>query len=248
MNKMVTVLVLILFAVQMTDGFKMFEVQDEKCEQLDYLVEDASKESFLLFKEDFFEETEALQLMEELYSTLPWDWTYYMIDGERIRGPRKMAWFADGATWEYSFSANHIPGLPVQTWTPALLKIRKKIEDLLGEEFNSVLANLYVNPGEHSAWHSDDDPWLGYPKPSNVPSVTFGDSRDFHWRPKDNYTLEDSQSLTHNSFLVMSGRFQETHQHSVPGVTSVTQPYRINLTFRQILYPERRPQKERWGS
>merc|ERR1719378_1532816 len=103
------------------------------------------------------------------------------------------------------FSFNHVPGVPVTPWSPTLLEVRSKIANLTGIDFNSVLANLYEQPQEHSAWHSDDDPWLGYPEPSDIVSISLG----------------------HGSLGVMGGNFQKFYQHSVPGVNNQKQ-FRIN--------------------
>jgi len=208
---------------------------------------DLDRDSYIGLIDNFFEEDEATELMQDMSSSLPWDWTYYEINGTQIRGPRKMAWFADGADWNYMFSLNHVPGIPVSEWTPTLLSIREKIKEKTGIHFNSMLANLYEEPQEHSAWHSDDDPWLGYPEPSDIVSISFGEAREFHFRPKHDETDVKSVTLKHGSLGVMGGSFQEFYQHSVPGVkTQAT--YRINLTFRRIRYPERKPLKAYWHS
>jgi len=208
---------------------------------------DLEKSSYIGLIDDFFEESEATELMQNMFETLPWDWTYYDINGTKVRGPRKMAWFADGSDWNYMFSLNHVPGIPVSEWTPTLISIRQKIANKTGIDFNSVLANLYEEPKEHSAWHSDDDPWLGYPEPSDIVSISFGEARQFLFRPKQDNSDVKSVVLKHGSLGVMGGSFQEHYQHSVPGVEKQAK-YRINLTFRRILYPERKPLKAYWHS
>lgn len=204
--------------------------------------------SYLYYVDDFYTEDEATELMTELHDTLPWDWTFYEIDGVKVRGPRQMAWFAEGKDWNYQFSKNHVPGLLVQEWTPTLLKIKKRAEDFWGTPLNSVLANLYLDASEHSAWHSDDDPWLGYPDPTDIVSMSFGHSREFAWRPKDAKESVDTTMLTHGSLVIMGGEFQRHYQHSVPAKDFKQTTYRINLTFRNIKYPERRPEKSYWHS
>lgn len=208
---------------------------------------DMELRSYIGLIDDFFQESQATEIMKEMFATLPWAWTFYEINGTQIRGPRKMAWFADGADWNYMFSLNHVPGILVSEWTPTLLSIRQKIANKTGIDFNSVLANLYEEPQEHSAWHSDDDPWLGYPEPSDIVSVSFGEAREFQFRPKHDKNDLQSVILKHGSLGVMGGSFQEFYQHSVPGVETQTQ-YRINLTFRRILHPDRKPLKAYWHS
>jgi len=55
--------------------------------------------------------------------------------------------------------------------------------------------------------------------------------------------------LTHGSLCVMGGRFQEFYQHAVPPMEGDTQVgYRINLTFRNVKDPTKKPEKEFWNS
>lgn len=245
---------MLLFAISVANAAKIcaeeqdysYHAQVERF-QHNLNFHDTATQSFVALEEDFFDATQADYLMKVLYETLPWEHTYYDIDGKKVRGPRKMAWFADGEDWSYSFSLNHVPGIPVSPWTQELMNIREKIRQKSGIDYNSVLANLYEEPGEHSAWHSDDDPWLGYPAPSDIVSVSFGEARAFQWRPKANREDVTVVYLNHGSLGVMGGNFQKYYQHSVPGV-AVQNRYRINLTFRRILYPERKPEKIYWHS
>jgi len=212
-----------------------------------YILNDG--ESFLYYEKDFFSKEESDEYMENLLVSLPWDWTYYDLKESCIQGPRKMAWFTTNSSWWYQFSLNHVPGLKAHAFTDTLNKIRRKIELKFGQKMNSVLANIYWNESEHSDWHSDDDPWLGYPQPTNIIGISFGYPRRFIWRKKHKKNASVSGSmLTHGSMVVMGGRFQENYQHSVPKQAKKQTSFRINLTFREIKYPDRPPEKAAWDS
>ena len=46
-------------------------------------------------------------------------------------------------------------------WTPLLADLRARIEETVGESFNSVLLNYYRDGRDSVAWHSDDERELG---------------------------------------------------------------------------------------
>jgi alkylated DNA repair dioxygenase AlkB len=115
-------------------------------------------------------------------------------------------------------------------WTPLLVDIRKKCEEVSGAPFNSVLANLYRTGADSISWHSDNEPELG-PQPT-IASVTFGATRRFDMRHRE--TKEVVQvNLTPGSILVMSGLTQAKWQHRIAKTKKPIGP-RINLTFRTI--------------
>lgn len=196
---------------------------------------------------------EDLDYLYSLLSTIDFEWTSYIVDGKPVRSPRKMAWFAEDPKATYQFSRNHVPGLPARDMDleakGALRAVKDIVESLTSHRFNAILVNIYENGSEHSAWHSDDDPWLGDGSDVNVASLSFGTARDFHWRSKENHDVTDKVSLTSGSLVQMTGCFQQTYQHSVPVTDSKTYKRpRINLTFRNIIDPSIGPMKDSWGS
>ncbi|MGL6343520.1 MAG: alpha-ketoglutarate-dependent dioxygenase AlkB family protein, partial [Waterburya sp.] len=116
--------------------------------------------------------------------------------------------------------------------TPNLLSIKKRIEQTVTVNFNSVLANLYRNGQDYVSWHSDDEKELG--KNPTIASVSFGATRRFVLRHKSNQDLDTLDiSLSHGSLLIMKGSTQHFWKHQVPK-TSKVKSERINLTFRVI--------------
>jgi alkylated DNA repair dioxygenase AlkB len=171
-----------------------------------------------------------IKLIIEHLATLPHIYTYYQMFGKFCRSPRRMLWFADDPKWTYVFSHNHIGGLPVNTWTPQLLKIKAKVEIFTGKKFNSCLVNEYQS-GDSIAWHHDNDPWFG----DNfiVPSLSFGAEMDFKLRKKTDNNQQLSIKLENGSALFMDEECQPNWQHCIPKQSSV-KGVRYNLTFRCI--------------
>ena len=84
-------------------------------------------------------------------------------------------------------------------------------------------------------WHSDNEKELGL-NPI-IGSVSFGATRRFRLRHRQNKEMKVDINLEHGSYLTMRGEVQHHWLHSVPKASAVTSP-RINLTFRTIERPD----------
>ena len=118
-----------------------------------------------------------------------------------------------------------------EPWTPTLLEIKSRIEEVSNVTFNSVLLNYYRNERDSVSWHSDDEPELG--KNPIIGSVSFGDVRTFQLKHKTNKSLTISRDLPDGSYIEMAGSTQHHWLHQIPKRTRKIGP-RINLTFRII--------------
>ena len=147
--------------------------------------------------------------------------------GKRIVTNRKIAWYGENAS-SYVHSKITKEILPL---TSDLLTIKKKIELVTGETYNSCLLNLYHNGSEGISWHSDGEDY--FKKNSAIASVTFGAERKFAFKHKDTKEVV-SLILQHGSLIVMKGETQTHWLHSLPPAKKVQRP-RINLTFRTII-------------
>lgn len=174
-----------------------------------------------------FSMQESNQLYDLLLNTIAWQHDEAVMFGKRIVTKRKVAWYADKA-FEYTYSNSTKQALP---WTPILLEIKKSIEDITGETFNSCLLNLYHNGSEGMAWHSDAEKDLK--KNGAIASVTFGAERKFAFKHKTSKELV-SRVLEHGSLLVMKDETQTYWQHRLPPTKLKHRP-RVNLTFRTIV-------------
>lgn len=162
-----------------------------------------------------------------LLADIAWQHDEAVIFGKRIITARQAAWYGDsGFAYTYSGTTKH-----ALRWTPLLLRLRRRVQEVLHADFNSCLLNLYADGTQGMAWHSDDEKALG--RDAVIASLSFGAERTFRF--KHRRTPEKHQLLLQNgSLLVMQGATQTHWLHSLPKSTRVKHP-RINLTFRSIV-------------
>jgi alkylated DNA repair dioxygenase AlkB len=176
---------------------------------------------------DAFAAPEAWELFRELREGIDWRQEEVLVFGRRHAVPRLVAWYGDpGARYTYS-GTPHEP-LP---WTPALERIRHRVQAIAVCEFNAVLLNLYRDGRDGMGWHADDEAELG-PEPV-IASVSLGAARRFCLRHRKRRGLRTDFALPHGSLLLMSGATQRNWVHSVPK-TAAPVGERINLTFRRV--------------
>ena len=98
-----------------------------------------------------FSSTESRDYYEKLLNEIPWKNDEAIVFGKHYITKRKVAWFGDSA-YRYTYS-----GVTKQAylWTPALLALKKRVEEISGAHYNSCLLNLYHNGLEGMSWHSD---------------------------------------------------------------------------------------------
>ena len=176
----------------------------------------------------FFSPKERKTFFTQLKENVNWQQEEIKLYGRSIPLPRLTAWFGDkGKTYMYS-------GITVEPepWTPTLLEIKRRIEEVSTATFNSVLLNYYRNERDSVSWHSDDEPELG--RNPIIGSVSFGDVRTFQLKHKTDKSIKvQSIDLPDGSYLQMSGSTQHRWLHQIPKRTRKIGP-RINLTFRII--------------
>ncbi|CAE7193405.1 ALKBH3, partial [Symbiodinium pilosum] len=164
--------------------------------------------------------------------SLPFSQGRVKVFGKEYDEPRLTCYFGDKP---YTYSGRTIKPMP---WSraPVLQDIRRQVEKVTGETFNSVLCNRYRNGNDTMGWHADNEPIYGM-RPT-IASVTFGAERDFDLREGAGHAGGDvgriRVRLAHGSLLVMSGATQECWQHSLPRRKGLKEE-RINLTFRKII-------------
>mgnify|MGYP001002906568 FL=1 len=174
----------------------------------------------------FLDTRTASAYFDELMKAISWRHDKIRVYGKLHDVPRLHQWYGDPGT-EYIWS-----GLIMQPqeWIPPLLQLKTLIERATAATYNSLLANLYRNGDDAVGWHSDDEPeFQGHP---TIASLSLGAGRDFILRHKNRADVPQIKiTLTHGSLLVMSGRTQQTWQHTVPRRAGV-KSQRINLTLR----------------
>ena len=198
---------------------QLFPVDPKKAEAIP--IEDGE----LRLYPHLFSPEESGAFFRKLKQTVDWQQEEIRLYGRSIPLPRLTAWFGDaGKTYMYS-------GITVkpEPWTPTLLEIKGRVEEVSEVIFNSVLLNYYRNERDSVSWHSDDEPELG--KNPVIGSVSFGDARDFQLRHKTDKSMKINEKLPNGSYLEMAGSTQHHWEHQIPKRSRAIGP-RINLTFR----------------
>ena len=180
----------------------------------------------LKYYPNFIAPKSATQLMAKFQQQIQWRQEQISIYGTTHNVPRLQAWYGDKDT-QYQYSNLRMQPLP---WLQDLLMLKQQCEDASGQQFNSVLANLYRNGEDSMGRHSDDEPELG-PHPV-IASLSFGEQRnvDFYHKTRKQKVRVP---LAHGSLLIMSGNTQTHWQHGI-AKTKKNVSARINLTYRHI--------------
>ena len=174
-----------------------------------------------------FDSKESQVLFQSLLTTILWEHDVVVMFGKKIITKRKVAWYGDDP-FNYTYSQVKKTALP---WNDSLIIIKKKIESLSGETYNSCLLNLYHDGNEGMGWHTDDEKELK--KDGAIASISLGVSRKFSFKHKSTQEKVDL-ILENGSMLVMKGTTQTHWLHRLPPSTKIKDP-RINLTFRTII-------------
>ena len=172
------------------------------------------------------QEKKANQFYLKLLNDIEWRNDEAVIFGKKIITKRKVAWYGDEG-FQYTYSRTTKTAL---SWTEELLALKKLVQEITGEKFNSCLLNLYHNGDEGMAYHSDAEKDLK--KNGVIASLSLGAERKFSFKHK--VTGEKVELvLEHGSLLVMRDETQSYWLHRLPPTKRVTAP-RVNLTFRTI--------------
>ena len=171
---------------------------------------------------------DSLTFFEQLKTQIQWKQEPIWMFGKKVMQPRLTAWYGDpGRSYRYS-------GIEMQplAWIAPLVKIKSKVEEVLGHDFNSVLLNLYRDGKDSMGWHRDNEPELGdHPI---IASVSLGEPRRFLMRLYSDHNVKQEVLLENSSLLIMKGETLTHWEHSIPKSKKVTAS-RINLTFRKIV-------------
>jgi alkylated DNA repair dioxygenase AlkB len=174
---------------------------------------------------------EGESLYDQLVDETPWEQKPITIYGKTFMQPRLIAWYGDpGKTYRYS-GASFTP-LP---FTTLLGRLKDRVEDLLGVEFNSVLLNYYRGGADSIGFHSDDEPELG--REPVIVSLSYGSPRTFVFKHKRKSHPDVKVDLGDGDLLVMMGKTQENWKHGVNKLRATHPDFakgRVNLTFRRI--------------
>jgi alkylated DNA repair dioxygenase AlkB len=172
-------------------------------------------------------------IAELLRQEVPWKQELITLWGRTHPLPRLTCWMGDpGCAYTYSGLRNRI-----EAWTPAVQRLKARVEAELGVRFNSLLLNRYRDGRDRLHWHADDEPELDPRAP--IASLSLGSARSFRLRPR--HAPEGGRAplafeLGLGDLLVMDPPTQEHWLHQVPQRLRLNDE-RINLTFR-VIRPE----------
>jgi alkylated DNA repair dioxygenase AlkB len=174
----------------------------------------------LLYHDAFLPPDLADRYFVELRDTAPWEQKKAAFGHLQ---PRLTASYGDeGVTYFYSGTVNE-----AAPWTPTLLEIKRRIEEVRGR-YNYCLLNRYRSGADSVGLHADDEPGIG----DVIGSLSLGATRAF--RIRHNATKQTRTfRLGHGTLVIMAGTMQRFWKHEVPK-TKESVGERINLTFRYI--------------
>ena len=178
----------------------------------------------IYYKNCFFNKAEADDLFEKILNLTPWNENHITLFGKKHAIPRLESWHGD-----YSYTYSGIKH-EAKIWTPELASVKKRIEQSVNIQFNSVLANLYRDGTDSNGWHSDNEKELG--ENPIIASLSLGANRKFKMRNNQNGENIDLY-LANGSLLIMAGLTQAYWKHTIPKTRKNVSP-RINLTYRVV--------------
>lgn len=185
------------------------------------------RDAQLRYEPHFLSSDAADRLFKQLLAQVKWKEDHIRIFGKTYLQPRLTALFGEqGKSYTYSGIQMH-----PTAFTPGLLGLKNKIEDLSGNHFTTCLLNLYRDGQDSNGWHADNEKELG--NQPFIASVSLGATRAFHLKHREDKSLRFRMQLEHGSLLLMGGGMQESWLHQIPK-TRKPVGQRINLTFRKI--------------
>lgn len=178
--------------------------------------------------------TTAQIIFDYLMAHTPWQQDEYLKNfgsgkktiEKHIITDRKVAWYSQSAqTYTYAGKTKQ-----AHAFSPAILKLKTKVEEISGESYNACLLNLYHTGLEGMTWHSDSESEIT--KGSAIASLSFGAKRKFMFKHKKTKERLDMW-LDTGQLIVMKDSIQTHWLHCVPKSKTISEA-RINLTFRTI--------------
>lgn len=180
--------------------------------------------------------------MNELWEMHPTEFKKLRIFNKEYDTPR---WFQSYGQ-SYKFSGHEYPALPIPEIIQKYLDYANSLPQYHGTsnaKFNMCLINWYEDGNHSIGYHSDDETQIVKNKEGEceIFSISFGQTRLFKLQSKDKTDTKEF-NLSNGSVIVMGGKTQSTHKHSIPkisGKKALTYGNRINLTFRKFKEEEK---------
>jgi alkylated DNA repair dioxygenase AlkB len=164
--------------------------------------------------------------LQSLIAELDWEHQPFTIYGRTVAMPRLIAMYGP-VGYRYSGVVHPPRALP-----RPLDVLRRRVEEVTGRTFNSVLANCYRDGNDSVGWHRDSD--YDHGGQPDIASLSFGATRRFELRDRTSGRPVAAVDLESGSLLLISGEAIARWWHRVPKTTRPVGP-RVNLTFRHMV-------------
>ncbi len=174
---------------------------------------------------DLLKAAKSILLADLKESEIPWERRYISIGGMQVLMPRLNCAYGKYDGMSFRFSGTIVEANK-ESEQPILKLIRQRLEEFAGK-LNFVYLNRYSGR-DYIGWHADDERDMR--KGSPIVSISFGASRPFCLRRKDNHNKKIEIELEENMLLIMHHPTNTYYEHSVP----CGQGTRVNLTFRSF--------------
>ncbi len=185
------------------------------------------KDGEVYFYPEVFTIGESENYFNDLRQEVIWSHEPVVLFGKEILQPRLTAWFGEAGK-DLTYSGTKMKPQP---WSPTLLEIKRRIQTLAQVQFSGALLNLYRSGKDSVGWHRDNEKQLG--ENPVIASVSFGQTRPFHFKHAVEKDLKVQIELTSGSLLIMQGETQKNWFHAI-AKTAKPIGARINITFRKL--------------
>jgi alkylated DNA repair dioxygenase AlkB len=152
-----------------------------------------------------------------------------IVYGKKCKQQRNVGFFSNESIG-YNYSRQIMKS---QSLGPELAELLRLVNEMLGANFNGILANEYPNGENYIGAHSDSE--IGLDAKVGVVSISYGAERKFRIRSKVDTKIVCDEPTTHGQLLVMGGiNFQKLYTHEIP-IQKKIKESRISFTFRKHL-------------
>lgn len=182
----------------------------------------------LVYLPSFFSKQESDSYFEIIKTETNWLHDAITVFSKTYKQPRLTALFGES---DQPYSYSNIVMYP-DPFNKTLQLIKHKVENFSNYKFNTLLVNLYRDGNDSNGWHADNEKELG----TNplIASVSFGETRPFHFKHRNLKDQRHKLNLEHGSLLLMKGEMQHHWLHQIAKTKKQIKP-RINLTFRKLI-------------
>tara|TARA_B110000483_G_scaffold3711_1_gene4371 strand:+ start:2121 stop:2681 length:561 start_codon:yes stop_codon:yes gene_type:complete len=181
------------------------------------------EQSFITFQQ--FPDKDLLERCGHEIKDLVNEYPEIIISGTAYQQSSCVCFFSNESESYYYYNKQS-PSKPMTRTLSELLIIVNKIYD---SHFNGILINKYKNGNDYICANSYNDKNCDL---SNVVTISYGATRKFRIRKKDDKKFKTDFKLITNSMLQMGGNFQQEFTHEIP-IEKRVKTERISFTFRK---------------